>query len=522
MICLKPRLDPVTVALRLCLGAAALSCMQGALAAPSARVIVSYKEGAAAQVAAAVRSARGIVRHQVFGANAMAVEMTASGLARMARNRDVTRMEPDVRRYQLSLASASAAPYQTGQLMPFGISMVQADQLPDTQVGNRKVCIIDSGFDRKHEDLLANQVSGDSDPGGAGNWYQDENGHGTHVAGTIAAANNRGRGVIGVLPNGRVKLHIVKVFGADGKWAYSSTLASAANQCAKAGANVVNMSLGGGDPSSLERQAFANLEARGILVIGAAGNDGNTEVLYPAGYSSVVMVGAIDSSKTWAKFSQYNSKVELAGPGVGVLSTLPTDSGLMATLSVDGASFSPGILTGSPKASASAPLADFGLGDVVNPAMAGKVCLIKRGTFTFAEKVSNCQNSGGVGAIVYNNAPETFSGTLNGTVTTLPSLSVSGVDGEALMARLGQLASVAVATSSYGYKEGTSMAAPHVAAVAALVWSYYPSCNAKQMRATLVKSALDLGTPGRDHLYGYGLVQARAAYDRIALRGCGN
>jgi serine protease len=66
------------------------------------------------------------------------------------------------------------------------------------------------------------------------------------------------------------------------------------------------------------------------------------------------------------------------------------------------------------------------------------------------------------------------------------------------------------------------VATPHVSAVAALVWSYFPSCTAAQIRSTLDKSAQDLGAPGRDVYYGYGLVQAKAAYDRIRTNGCVN
>ena len=132
---------------------------------------------------------------------------------------------------------------------------MQADQLPDTNTANRKVCIIDSGYDKNHEDLSANTgVTGEYDAG-TGWWYTDENHHGTHVAGTIAAINNSGVGVVGVNANKLLKLHIVKVFGKDG-WAYSSSLASAANKCGAAGANVISMSLGGGRSSKTEQRAF--------------------------------------------------------------------------------------------------------------------------------------------------------------------------------------------------------------------------------------------------------------------------
>ena len=154
--------------------------------------------------------------------------------------------------------------------------------------------------------------------------------------------------------------------------------------------------------------------------------------------------------------------------------------------------------------------------------MAGKVCLMARGAVDFATKVVNCQNSGGVGAVVYNNVAGSFGGTLGSTVTVIPSVTSSDTEGAAMKAQLGEVAAVSVKAVHYAYFDGTSMATPHVSAVAALVWSYFPTCTGQQMRTSLGKSALDLGTPGRDDKFGYGLVQAKAAHDRIKKLGCGN
>jgi subtilisin family serine protease len=159
---------------------------------------------------------------------------------------------------------------------------------------------------------------------------------------------------------------------------------------------------------------------------------------------------------------------------------------------------------------------------VVIPAMAGKVCLIQRGSIDFAIKVANCQASGGVAAVVYNNALGSFSGTLGGATTSIPSVTVSDTDGAALRMQVGQTATVNVAATNHEHWQGTSMATPHVAAVAALVWSYFPGCNASQIRSTLQKSAEDLGEPGRDAEFGFGLVRAKAAYERIRDHGCGH
>ncbi len=518
----KNGMSTIAIAVNLLAATVAAGVMGSAAAAPdTTRVIVAFKPGSAASMKAAVKAARGNVKHDIDGMDAMAIEVPTAALNGLQHNPNVEYIEADAIRRPTALTSPSAAPYLPGQLVPYGIKLVQADLLSDANTGNRKVCIIDSGIDRAHEDLAGNaaNMSGQYDAG-TKDWFTDENHHGTHVAGTIAAVNNSGTGVVGVNSSGKLKLHIVKVFGADG-WAYSSTLASAANQCATAGANVISMSLGGAGSNRTEQRAFDALQKKGILSIAAAGNDGNTVISYPAGYASVMMVGALDENKAWASFSQYNSKVEISAPGVAVLSTVTMNGGTEAALTVGASVYAPGAMSGSPIKSVTAPLADFGTGEAINSAVAGKVCLIARGVIAFSAKVMNCQASGGVGAIIYNNVAGAFGGTMGDVVSAIPSVTASDVDGAALKLQFGQSASLAVKPASYAYYDGTSMATPHVSAVAALVWSYFPSCTGAQIRTSLTKSALDLGTAGRDTKFGFGLVQAKAAKDRIAAMGCG-
>jgi subtilisin family serine protease len=503
--------------------AAATLALPVAAAPDTTRVIVAFKPGAQGAMRAAVAAARGQVKHEIHGMNAMAVELPAAAVAALQRHPNVEYVEEDAVRYPLATTSPSTGtPYATGQLVPYGIQQVQADQLAGTNASTRKVCIIDSGYDGSHADLpRGTNVTGEYDSG-TGWWYTDENHHGTHVAGTIAALNNAGTGVVGVSENGTLKLHIVKVFGAEA-WAYSSTLATAANKCRDAGANIISMSLGGSQSNRTEQTAFDRLySTNNILSIAAAGNDGNNRTSYPAGYASVVSVAAVDENKVQATFSQYNKDVEISGPGVAVLSTVPMGTGRASALTVGGTAYAPGGMDGSPAKTASGALADFGLGGTASAgSMTGKVCLIQRGTYDFAVKVSNCQASGGVGAVVYNNVAGGFGGTLGTTVTTIPSVTASDTEGAALKAQLGQSATVAVTPSDYAFFDGTSMATPHVSAVAALVWARHPQCTAAQLRNSLNLSALDLGTAGRDTRYGFGLVQAKAAVDRIAARGCG-
>lgn len=494
-----------------------------ARAADTTRVIVAFKSGAQGAAKAAVAAARGQVKHEIYGMDAMAVELPVAALAGLARNPNVEYVEEDAKRYLYAATTPSTGtPYAIGQLVPFGIPMVQADQLTNVDASTRKVCIIDSGYDRDHEDLSANDnVTGEYDAGTRW-WYTDENHHGTHVAGTIAALNNAGTGVVGVNASGTLKLHIVKVFGAKA-WAYSSSLSTAANKCRDAGANVISMSLGGPTSSRTEQSTFDKLyTTNNILSIAAAGNDGNTRTSYPAGYASVVSVAAVDEAKAWATFSQYNKDVEIAAPGVNVLSTVPRGTGRASALTVGTTTYAPGGMDGSPTGTASAPLADFGLGGaVVADSMTGKVCLIQRGTYDFGVKVANCQGSGGVAAVIYNNVAGGFGGTVGTTLTAIPSVTASDTEGAALKGQLGQAATVAVTASNYAFFDGTSMATPHVSAVAALVWAAKPGCTAAQLRTSLNLSAQDLGAAGRDTKYGFGLVQGKAAVDRITSLGCG-
>jgi subtilisin family serine protease len=509
-----------------CMGLSLLVALSGVGAAQAAdqRMVVTFKPGA--QAAQAVRSAiaqaGGRVQLELIGGHGVAVELSPAAIALLKQHPSVALVEEDFKRYPMSLVTPSKKPYERGQLTPYGILMVQADKVPDldANAGNRTVCIIDSGYSKGHEDLPSKTVTGDDDLGGAGPWDQDGFGHGTHVAGTIAAMNQKGVGVVGVLPNKQVHLHIVRVFNDAGNWAYSSTLANAALKCQAAGANIISMSLGGGGQSQNERQTFDNLRAAGMLSIAAAGNGGNDTISYPAGYESVMSVAALDESKTTAAFSQYNADVEIAAPGVLVLSTVPEGHGSTGELTVGTEVYAPIPLNGSANGTVTAKLADFGLGDKVNTKVAGKVCLIQRGNITFAEKVQNCVDSGGVGAVIYNNVPGSFAGTLNGE-TSIQAVSASDTEGAALLGQLGESATITVEASNYAYFDGTSMATPHVSGVAALVWSHFPDCTGEQIRNALNKSAEDLGDAGRDVHYGYGLVQAKSAYNRLMKKGCG-
>ena len=243
--------------------------------------------------------------------NGMALMLTESQKKALATQSNILDIEIDPVRHLMAEST------------PYGITMVQAPQVSDAAASNRKVCIMDTGYTLNHPDLPSSGVTGDDRAGNnsTGNWYNDGNGHGTHVAGTIAAIGGNGQGVVGVNPSGTLGIHIVKVFKDDGNWGYGSNLVIAVEQCVAAGSNVISMSLGGGGSSSAEQSAFNSANAQGVLSIAAAGNSGNSSLSYPASYNSVMSVAAVDSSGNKASFSQYNSQVEIAAPGVGVNST---------------------------------------------------------------------------------------------------------------------------------------------------------------------------------------------------------
>jgi len=490
--------------------AAALTIMPlTSLAAPEGeRFIIQFKEGRSLAAQNAVRAAGASVVLDLAAHNAVAARIPAGALQGLQRNPNIEFVETDEKRYP------SATQFEPNS--PYGISMVQADLVTQAATSDKTLCIIDSGIQMAHPEFSGNaNISGTSDSG-TGDWFTDENHHGTHVAGTIMASAN-GTGVVGVNPDGNLNVHIIKVFDAAG-WAYSSGLVAALDACEAAGADVVSMSLGGSFKSRTEDRAFAAAEGRGVLSIAAAGNDGNTRKSYPASYDSVVSIAAIDAAKAIASFSQQNDQVELAAPGVAVLSSVPVGTGSEVLVQVVATEYEGQGMDGSPYTSGTGPLVDCGTAETPCSAT-GSVCLIERGNISFAEKVTACETGGGVAAIIYNNVAGSFGGTLDVTVTGIPSVSVSDTDGAAMLTQLGGTSTVSVDVGDYAFFDGTSMATPHVSGVAALIWNNAPGCNAQDVRTALAATAEDLGAAGRDAAYGYGLIQASDALVLLA-NGC--
>jgi hypothetical protein len=174
--------------------------------------------------------------------------------------------------------------------------------------------------------------------------------------------------------------------------------------------------------------------------------------------------------------------------------------------------------TGSASGSTSGALVYGGLCNVVG-AWTDAVVLCDRGTTTFLEKTDAVIAGGGKAVVIANNVAGEFSGTLGTGITrAVPVVGITLDQGVALRTVAGQSISVTVPTGTgNGYEsyDGTSMATPHVAGVAGLIWGLLPSRTNVEVRAALTGSAKDLGTTGRDNNFGYGLVQAKAAYDYL-------
>ncbi len=250
------------------------------------------------------------------------------------------------------------------------------------------VAVVDTGIDLDHPEFAGRIVQGwdfvNWDP-----YPDDDNWHGTHVAGIAGAQGNNGTGIAGVAWN--VKILPFKVLDSEGS-GYDYNVASAIASAADMGAKVINLSLGG-PSSSVMADAVDYAYRKGCFLVAAAGNEGSNQVLYPAAYTQVVAVSAVNcySGATW--YSNYGPEIEVAAPG----------------------------------------------GDYY-------------------------------GAIL----------------STIPD-------------------------KTYGYAQGTSMATPHVAGLAALIWSVNPSLTAAQVRYCITSTAVDLGAPGRDPYYGYGVINAAEA-----------
>jgi len=356
------------------------------------RLIVGFNEGKTSSLSFLERIAEKyeakIVNKVSFGGGikAVVVELPislVSAFQREIRSLEIVGyVEPDMR------VQAQLVPNDPYWNMQWGPKKIMADWAWNTTTGSSEVlvAVVDTGIYYWHEDLAANYaplgydwVNMDDDP-------LDDHGHGTHCAGIIAAVLNNAVGIAGLA---QVRIMAEKVLDSWG-YGYWDWVANGIVHATECGAKIISMSLGGYGYSKLVHEAVKYAYDNGVLIIAAAGNDNTNMKVYPAGYDEVIAVAATDQYDYKAWFSNWGDWIELAAPGVDIISTVP-----------------------------------------------------------------------------------------------------------------------------WGYMSatGTSMACPHVAGLAALLWSLHPQKSRDWIRLWLKFTADDLGSPGFDVYYGYGRINARKAFE---------
>ncbi|HEX8171622.1 MAG TPA: S8 family serine peptidase [Thermoanaerobaculia bacterium] len=494
------------------------------------RYLVATKRPYAAGAAAAVaREARGITLRDARGFesfNGFAADLTPTEAAALRASSEVRYVEPVVERHALAVERDPKA-----QTVPYGVTLLHAkDAWQGRRAGTVNVVVIDTGVDYRHDELKAiwaggtNIVNHNDDP-------LDDNGHGTHVAGTIAAADNT-LGVVGVVPAG-VRLWSVKVLDANGIGSTDNIISAldwVIQKKRTLGGNwVLNLSLGSKIKSDGEEEAFQRAADNGIIICAASGNESNAThaaaVLYPASYNSVLAVGAIDSEMVHAEFSNQGPELDFVAPGVEVLSTLPVGSGFITYLTSGDKHLHANGLVGSKIGTVTGEYVYCGLGkkEDIPASVAGKIALIQRGEIRFTEKTRNAKAAGASAVVIFNLDVTAINWTLMpeddpeaATYDWPVTVGISKADGEALAAQGHGTMTIVNERDDYGVKDGTSMATPHVTGSVALLWTLAPKATPAQLVAALRATAIDLGGPGNDNVYGDGLISLYQAALRLA------
>lgn len=284
-----------------------------------------------------------------------------------------------IKEYELNISYENPASIAS-QTPNWGYDLIEANKIHSSNITGEgiDVAIIDTGVDQTHTDL---SIAGGKSFVSYTPSYRDDNGHGTHVAGIISAKDNE-IGVVGVAPN--VNLYALKAFDSDGNGT-TLDLAEAIDWAINQKVDIINMSFEFAENDIVVEALLKKAYNNGILIVGAAGNDGGSEVKYPAKYSSVIAVGSVDKTLKKSSFSNTGSDLEIVSPGVNIYSTWTNNN--------------------------------------------------------------------------------------------------------------------------YSYSSGTSMSAAFVSGYLALMKEKYPEKTASELRTFMQKSAIDLGTPGKDAFYGFGLIK---------------
>lgn len=393
------------------------------------------------------------------------------------------------------------------------------------------VCVADTGVDITHPDLAPNVWTNPGEiPGNGidddGNGYVDDvhgynfaghtatmtdaSDHGTHVAGTIAATGRNAAGVIGL--QFKAKILPMKL-SVDGEFMATSAIIAACNYAVtmkNRGVNIVafNASYGGSIYSSGEYNAILALRNAGIALCAAAGNDSsNNDTLpqYPANYAltNIITVASIDPRNGLSNFSNYGATtVDLAAPGTDIYSTAPTaQGGKLSSVTIGSVTYSAAEIEYSgitPLEGVTRSIHHCGTAEASSdfpPAVSGNIALIRRGTNTFADKVTRAKNAGAVAVILYNNVDDAGSWTFSTAGDWLPAVQVTLATGNAILASLpteGTVINASNPSLAYQFLSGTSMAAPHVSAALAFAALNFPAETMDQRIARVLNNTANV------------------------------
>jgi len=526
------------------LGALAIGAILVALPAANAangstRFLVGFKSTPGAAERQLVASVGGQVAFEYDLISAMAVDLTGAAAKQLEKSSAVTFVEQEVHRTPLGHIVPGELYLGTPEILPWGVETVRADDVwdPDHNLmvnagavagQGVTVAVLDTGVDMTHPDLAANLNLADSfdfldDDSDVSDIPGPVTGHGTSTSGIVAALDND-IGVIGTAPLAEVIMY--RVCDSALNDCPDSAIIAGLQAAVDDGADIVSMSFGGIGFSQALKQAVEAVGDAGLVQVASAGNTPSPIAgarHYPSGFSQVISVGATDINNNMATFSTFGGHQEIVAPGVETPTTFLQGEGRDATLDENSPTVreldpNPMQFTITTGGALTKNLVSAGLGqpaDFASVDCTDKIALIQRGAISFAAKTANAAADGCLAAIVFNNAPGNFSGTL-GAPQAIPAVSLSQAEGQLLAGELGGgpvNVTLTVIANDYESFSGTSASAPYVSGVAALVLSADSSLSAAEVRDILNGTAVELGPSQRSIFYGHGLVNA---FDAVA------
>lgn len=257
------------------------------------------------------------IKENLESIDSSVVLVDKESIKEIQKNPNIELIEPDI---NLELFGEGNPMNLSDQMTPWGIEKINASKVWNETTGkNVKIAVIDSGINKDHPDLESNIVGGISFIENA-NYWDDDLGHGTSVAGVISALNN-GIGVIGVAPES--KLYSIKVIDASGgklsnfiqgiQWAIDNDI------------DIIVMSLGISVDSPSLKRMVDEAYAQGIILVAASGKEG--QLYYPAKYSSVIAVGSVNENNELTNENGAGEELEFVAPGANIISTSPEGYG---------------------------------------------------------------------------------------------------------------------------------------------------------------------------------------------------